>query len=218
LKAELGMKTKKDEDEERRKVFFFQVPMDHEDKDSKTYLLKIKKYDTGTPEELLRCRMTLNEQMKNHGYSGNYEMFMNLAQAMLVGRGLKSFLSEQGAQESKNNTRKAKAKDQTEYTPYHMYDCTIFELIIRAFHIQNVLRDTFERQREYRRRDIFMGKLSPEKLSHTLQDMNKYLDCIPIGKSTGAEKTQKAYGKSLPDDDIGSIMGQAIPHEWTVNM
>jgi hypothetical protein len=32
-----------------------------------------------------------------------------------------------------------------------------------------------------------------------------------------ADKTQKAYGKSLPDDEIRSIMGQAIPPEWAVN-
>jgi hypothetical protein len=33
--------------------------------------------------------------MKNHGYSGNYDnMVMNLAQAMLAGRGLEAFLSE----------------------------------------------------------------------------------------------------------------------------
>jgi hypothetical protein len=28
--------------------------MDHEDKESKTYVVKVKKYDTGTPEEFLR--------------------------------------------------------------------------------------------------------------------------------------------------------------------
>jgi hypothetical protein len=33
-----------------------------------------------------------------------------------------------------------------------------------------------------------------------------------------ADKTQKAYGKSLPDDQIRSIMGRAIPPEWTVNL
>jgi hypothetical protein len=58
--------------------------MDHEDNDSKTYVVKIKKYDTGTPEELLRRRLILNEQMKNNGYNGNYDMVMNLAQAILA--------------------------------------------------------------------------------------------------------------------------------------
>jgi hypothetical protein len=80
LKAELGMKAKKDEEEDDAEICFLKVPMDHEDKDLKTYLVKIKKYDTGTPEEFLIWRLTLNEQMKNHGYSGNYEMVMNLAQ------------------------------------------------------------------------------------------------------------------------------------------
>jgi hypothetical protein len=37
--------------------------------------------------------------------------------------------------------------------------------------------------------------------------MNSYLDYISIEKSTGAKKTQKAYGKSFPDDEIRSIMG-----------
>jgi hypothetical protein len=116
LKGEIGMKTKKDEEEDDVKFCYLKVPMDHEDKDSKMYLVKIKKYGTGTPEEFLRWRMILNEQMKNHGYSGNYKIkVMNLAQAMLAGRGLEAFLSERRAQESKNKTHKA--KDQTENTP-----------------------------------------------------------------------------------------------------
>jgi hypothetical protein len=32
-----------------------------------------------------------------------------------------------------------------------------------------------------------------------------------------SDKTIKAYGKSFPEDEIRSIMGQAIPPEWTVN-
>jgi hypothetical protein len=35
--------------------------MDHEDKDSKTYVVKIKKHDTRTPEEFLRWRLVLKE-------------------------------------------------------------------------------------------------------------------------------------------------------------
>jgi hypothetical protein len=65
------MKAKEDEEEDDTKFFSLKVSMDHEDKDSKMYLVKIQKYDTGTPEELLRWRMTFNEQMKNNGYSGN---------------------------------------------------------------------------------------------------------------------------------------------------
>jgi hypothetical protein len=30
------------------------------------------------------------------------------------------------------------------------------------------------------RRDLFMGKLNPEKFSQRLQDLNRYLDFIPI--------------------------------------
>jgi hypothetical protein len=75
--------------------------MDHDDKESKTYLVKVKKYDTGTPEEFMRWSLVLNEQMKNNGYSANYEMVMNLSQAMLAGRSLEAFLNERRAQETK---------------------------------------------------------------------------------------------------------------------
>jgi hypothetical protein len=160
--------------------------------------------------------LVLNEQMKNHGHSGNYDMVMNLAQAILVGRSLEAFLNKRQAQETKNKTRKT--KEQTEYTPQQIYDCAIFELEIRAFDIQSGWRDAYERQREYTRRDLFMGKLNPEKFSQRLQDLNKYLDYIPIERKTLSDKTKKAYGKSLPEDEIRSIMGRAIPPEWTVNL
>jgi hypothetical protein len=68
------------------------------------------------------------------------------------------------------------------------------------------------------RRDLFMGKLNPEKFSQRLQDLNKYLDYIPIERTKMTEKTKKEYGKSFPDDEIRSIMGRAIPPEWTVNL
>jgi hypothetical protein len=161
--------------------------MDHEDKESKTYVVKVKKYDSGTPEEFLRWRLVLNKQMKNHGYSGNYDIVMNLAQASLMGRILEAFLNEQWVQETKNKTRKA--KDQTEYTPQHIYDCAIFELAIRVFDIQSGWRDAYDRHREYMRRDIFMGKLNPEKFSQRLQDLNKYLDYIHIEITTLKDKT-----------------------------
>jgi inorganic pyrophosphatase/exopolyphosphatase len=80
LKAELGMRSKTEEKEDDEMFCSLKVSMDHEDKDSKTYVVKIKKYDTGTPKEFLRWRLVLNEQMKTHGYSGNYDMVMNLAQ------------------------------------------------------------------------------------------------------------------------------------------
>jgi hypothetical protein len=52
-----------------------------------------------------------------------------------------------------------------------------------------------------------------------MQEMNRYLDFIPMEKNTGKDKTPivKAYEKALPDDEIRFIMG-AIPPEWTVNL
>jgi hypothetical protein len=61
LKAELGMKSKKEEEEDDAQFCSLKVPMDHEDKESKTYVVKFKKYDTGTTEEFLRWRLVLSE-------------------------------------------------------------------------------------------------------------------------------------------------------------
>jgi hypothetical protein len=91
-------------------------------------------------------------------------------------------------------------------------------LAIYAFYIHSGWRDAFERQREYTRRDLFMGKLNPEKFSQRLQNLNKYVDYTPTERTTMADKTQKTYGKSFPDDEIISIMGQAIPPECTVKL
>jgi hypothetical protein len=44
------------------------------------------------------------------------------------------------------------------------------------------------------------------------------LDFIPIEKTSDSLKVTKAYGKSLPEDELRSIMGLAIPTEWTVNI
>jgi hypothetical protein len=186
--------------------------MDHTDKESKTYVVKVKKYESGTPAEFLKWHLILNEQMKNHGYNASYDMVMNLAQAMLAGRSLEAFLNERRAQEAKNKTRKAM------YTPQQIYDCAIFELAIRAFDIQSGGRDAYDKQREYMRRYLFMGKLNPEKFSQRLQDLNKYLDYIPIERTTLSDKTIKAYGKSFLEDEIRSIMGRANPPEWTVSL
>jgi hypothetical protein len=60
------------------------------------------------------------------------------------------------------------------------------------------------------RRDLFMGKLNPEKFSQRLQDLDKYLDYIPVEITTLSDKTIKtikAYGKPFPEDEIRSIMG-----------
>jgi hypothetical protein len=61
LKTELGMKTKKEEEEsDDAKFCSLKVPIDHEDKESRTYLVNIKTYDSGTPEEFLKWRLVLN--------------------------------------------------------------------------------------------------------------------------------------------------------------
>jgi hypothetical protein len=87
--------------------------MDHEDKESKTYVVKVKKYYSVTPEEFLRWRLVLNEQMKNHGYSANYDMVVNLAQAMLAGRSLEAFLNELWAQETNKKHAKRRSRQRT---------------------------------------------------------------------------------------------------------
>jgi hypothetical protein len=135
--------------------------MDHEEKESKTYAVKVNEYDSGTPEEFLIWRLILNEQMKNHGYNANYDMVMNLVQAMLVGRSLEAFLNERRAQERRNKT--CKAKEQAAYTPQQTYECAIFELAIRAFYIQSGWRDAYERQREYEKR-YFHGETQPREV------------------------------------------------------
>jgi hypothetical protein len=106
---------------------------------------------------------------------------MNLAQAMLAGRSLEAFLQEKRAQEAKNRVRKAKTI--AYHTPRQIHDFTIFELSIRAFDIQSGWRDAYERHRESMRRDLFMGRLNTEKFSQRLQDLNRYLDFIPIEKN-----------------------------------
>jgi hypothetical protein len=114
----------------------------------------------------------------------------------------------------RNQKKTRKAKEQTDYTPQQIYGCDFFELAIHAFDIQSGWRDAYQKQCEYTRIDLFMGKLNPEKLSQRMQDLNK----IPIERTTLTDKTKKAYGKSLPEDEIRSIMGRAIPPEWTVNL
>jgi hypothetical protein len=133
--------------------------------------VKVKRYDSGSPEEFLKLRLILAEQVKKNGYTDNPDNIMNLAQAMLAGRSLEAFLNEKRSQEANNRIRKTET--QTEHTPKQIYDFTIFELSIRAFDIQSGLRDAYERQREYTRRDLFMGKLNPEKFSQRLQDQNR---------------------------------------------
>jgi hypothetical protein len=89
LKAELGMKTKKEEEEtDDAKFCSLKVPIDHEDKESKTYVVRVKKYESGIPEEFLKWRLILNEQTKTNGIARKNNMIMNLAHAILAGRSL----------------------------------------------------------------------------------------------------------------------------------
>jgi hypothetical protein len=101
--------------------------------------------------------------------------------------------------------------------PKQIYDFAIFELSIRAFNIQSGWRGAYKRQREYITRDLFMGKLNPEKFSQRLQDLNRYLDFIPVEETSDNQKITKAYGKSFPEDEIRSITGRAIPPEWIMS-
>jgi hypothetical protein len=85
LKAEPGMKAKKEKEEETSDNFFsLKVPIDHKDKDSRTNTVKVKIYDSGSPEEFLKWRLILAEQVKNNGYTDNPDNIMNLAHAMLA--------------------------------------------------------------------------------------------------------------------------------------
>jgi hypothetical protein len=214
LKAEFGTKAKKEKEEETSDNYCsVKVPIDHSDKESKTYTVKVNIYDSGPTEKFLKWRLILAEQVKNNGYGENAKNSMNLDQAMLTGRSLEAFIKEKRSQEVKNRVRKSKTI--AEHTPKQIYDFALFELSIRAFDIQSGWRDAYERQREYMRRYLFMGRLNPEKFSQRLQDLNRYLDFITIEKTNDSLKVTKAYGKALPEDEIRSIMGRAIPPEWT---
>jgi hypothetical protein len=148
--------------------------------------VKVKRYGSGPPEEFLKCRLILAEQIKNNGYGDNADNSMNLAQSMLVGRSLEAFLNEKRSQDAKYRVRKA--KNLTEHTPKQIFTFAFFELSIRAFDIKSGWRDVYERQKEYMRRDLFMGKIDPEKIGQRLQDLNRYLDYSPIEKTSDSNK------------------------------
>jgi hypothetical protein len=141
LKSELGMKTKKEYDEDEVPFCSLKVPIDAADKDSKTYNVKIRKYNMGSPEDFLKWRTIFNEQIKNNGFTRNYEMVMNLAHAMLSGRSLDNFVKERRAQEVKNKIRLAKGE--TELTAQQTYECAIFNwqfmplipIVVRETHL-----------------------------------------------------------------------------------
>jgi hypothetical protein len=140
LKAEIGMKEKTEKEEDMSDNYCsLKVPIDHTDKESKTYTVKVKRYDSGPQEEFLKWRLILAEQLNNNGYGDNADNSMNLAQAMLAGRSLEAFLNEKRSQEAKNRVRKSKTI--AEHTPKQIYDFAIFELSIQAFDIQSGWRD-----------------------------------------------------------------------------
>jgi hypothetical protein len=217
LKAELGMKLKKEKEDDADDEFCsLKVPIDHEDKESKTYMVKVKRYDSDPREEFLKWRLTLNEQVKNNGYEDNHDNVMNLAQAMLAGRSLEAFLNEERSQEEKN--RICKAKTIIEHTPKQIYDFAIFEWQFMLL-TSKVDGEMPTRGRENTREEIFSWENSTQISSvKRLLDLNRYLDFIPIEKTSDNNKVTKAYGKSLPEDEIRSIMGREIPPEWTVNL
>jgi hypothetical protein len=136
LKADLGMKAKKEKEEETSDNFCsLEVPIDHYDKESKNYTVKVKIYDSGSPEEFLKWRLILAEQVKNNGYTYNPENIMNLAQSMLAGQSLGAFLNEKRSQEANNRVRMSKTI--AEHTPKQIYDFAISEVSIREFDTQS---------------------------------------------------------------------------------
>jgi hypothetical protein len=130
------MKAKKEKEEETSDNYFsLKVPIDHMEKESKTYTVKVNRYDSGPPQEFLKWCLILAEQVKNNCYVDNVYNRMNLAQAMPAGRSLEAFLNEKRSQEANNRVRESKTI--AEHTPMQIYDFTIFELSIRAFDIQS---------------------------------------------------------------------------------
>jgi hypothetical protein len=92
LKADLGMKAKKEKEDKTSDAFCsLKVPIDQDDKVSKTYTVKVKINDSGGPEEFLKWRLILAEKVKNNGYTDNPDNIMNLASAILEGRSLEAF-------------------------------------------------------------------------------------------------------------------------------
>jgi hypothetical protein len=118
------MKSKKEKEDDADDEFCsFKVPIDHEDKDYKTYTVKVKRYESGSPEEFLRWRLIWAEQVKNNGYGENHDNIMNLAQEILAGRSLEAFLNEKRSQEANNKIRKIKTL--VEHTPKKIYGFAI---------------------------------------------------------------------------------------------
>jgi hypothetical protein len=80
-----------------------------------SYTVKVRRYDSGPPEEFLKWRLILAEQIKNNGYGENADTSMQVAQAMLVGRSLEAFLQEKRSQEAKHRVRKSKKRKHSKH-------------------------------------------------------------------------------------------------------
>jgi hypothetical protein len=146
----------------------------------------------------------LNEQMKNHGYNATYDMVMNLARAMLAGRSLEAFLNERRAKKQKTKRTRRRSRRCITRNKFMIVQFLNWQSVLLTSKVDEEMP---MRGRENMRRDLFMGKVNPEKISQILQDLNKYLDYIPIERKTLSDKTIKAYVKSFPEDEIRSIMG-----------
>jgi hypothetical protein len=82
LKAEFGMKAKMEKEDETINAFCsLKVAIDQEEKESKTYTVKVTRYDSGRSEEFLKWSLILTEQVKNNGYTENPDNIMNLVQS-----------------------------------------------------------------------------------------------------------------------------------------
>jgi hypothetical protein len=115
---------------------------------------------------------------------------------------MNAFVKERRRQIAKNKIRVV--KKQTELTDQQIHDYAVFELGVRAFEIQSGWCDASENKYEYTIRDLFIGKFNSDKFSQRLEEMNKYLDYIPLLKSN---PKRMAYGQALPDDEIKSSSG-----------
>jgi hypothetical protein len=108
------MKAKKEKEDETSDAFSsLKVPIEHEDKYSKTNTVKVKMYDSGIPEEFLKWRLILAEQVKDNGYTDNPDNIMNLAQAMLAGRSLEAFLNENAHKKQRTGSERPRPKRNT---------------------------------------------------------------------------------------------------------
>jgi hypothetical protein len=163
LKAELRMKTKKEEEElDDAKFCSLKVPIDHEDKESKTCVVKIKTYDSGTPEELIKWRLILNEQVKNNGYAGNYDMIMNLAQAMLAGRSLEAFSNEKRSQEAKKESARPRLKRNIPPIKFMIMPFLNWQFVLLTYKVDGEMP---MRGRENIQEEIFSWENSTQKSS-----------------------------------------------------